>query len=44
MRYVDRGPQRIANWKKAVDLCAGLGEDFCALVQGGRIKDIVEKM
>lgn len=43
-RYVDASSKRIRNWQKAVELSAVLGEDFCELVQSGRLKDAVEKM
>jgi len=43
-RYVDDSSKRIQNWQKAVELSAGLGEDFLELVQSGRLKDVVEKM
>mgnify|MGYP001274483826 CR=1 FL=1 len=43
-RYVDDSSKRLRNWQKAVELSAGLGEDFYELVQSGRLKDVVEKM
>jgi hypothetical protein len=44
LTYIDHGAERIARWKKVVDLSAPLGEDFLDLVESGRIREIVEKM
>ncbi|HON58936.1 MAG TPA: hypothetical protein P5040_03320 [Smithella sp.] len=41
--YLDDQETRIENWRKAVSLCAPLGEEFLELVASGRIRNVVEK-
>jgi hypothetical protein len=42
--FIDDPATRIANWQKAVELSAPLGEVFLELIASGRIKDVVEKL
>jgi hypothetical protein len=42
--FIDDPAARIANWRRAVDLSAPLGEEFLEMIAGGRIKEIVERM
>jgi hypothetical protein len=42
--YIDDPETRIKNWRRVVDLCAPLGEQFIELVESKKIRYIVEKM
>ena len=42
--YVDDPETRIKNWRRVVDLCAPLGEQFLELVESKKIRHIVERM
>lgn len=40
---IDKPDVRKKRWRKAVELCAGLGEQFVELVESGRIKEVIEE-
>jgi hypothetical protein len=42
--FVDDPATRIANWRRAVELSAPLGEEFLELIASGRLKDVVERL
>ena len=42
--FVDDQATRIANWRRAVELAAPLGEEFLELIESNRLKDVVEKL
>lgn len=42
--FVDDPETRIKNWRRVVELCAPLGEEFLELVESGKIRHIVERM
>ena len=42
--FVDDPATRIANWRRATELAAPLGEEFLELIAGGRLKDVVERL
>lgn len=42
--YIDDPETRIKNWRRVVDLCAPLGEQFLELVESKKIRYIVERM
>ena len=42
--FVDDQVTRIANWRRAVELAAPLGEEFLELIESNRLKDVVEKL
>ncbi|MDA8125930.1 MAG: hypothetical protein M0009_12175 [Deltaproteobacteria bacterium] len=42
--FMDDPATRIAQWRKAVELSAPLGEAFLELIASGRIKDVVAKL
>jgi hypothetical protein len=42
--FVDDPAARIANWRRAVELSAPLGEEFLELIASGRLGDVVEKL
>jgi hypothetical protein len=42
--FLDDSATRIANWQRAVELSAPLGEDFLELIASGRLQDEVEPL
>jgi hypothetical protein len=42
--FIDDPAQRIANWRRAVELSAPLGEEFLEMVASGRLADVVERL
>jgi hypothetical protein len=42
--YIDDPETRMMNWRRAVELCAPLGEQFLETAASGRIRDVVEKL
>jgi len=42
--FIDDQATRIANWRRAVEMSAPLGEEFLELIASGRIKDVVETL
>lgn len=43
MELIDKPDVRKKRWRKAVELCSGLGEQFVELVESGRIKEALEE-
>jgi len=42
--FIDDPETRIKNWRRAVDLCAPLGEQFLEAVASGRIREVVKML
>jgi hypothetical protein len=42
--FINDPAVRIANWRRAVDLAAPLGEEFLEMIASGRLKNVVEKL
>jgi hypothetical protein len=42
--FIDDPARRIANWRRAAELSAPLGEEFLELIASGRLKDAVERI
>lgn len=42
--FIDDPGTRIKNWRRVVDLCADLGDQFLELVESKKIRHIVERM
>jgi hypothetical protein len=42
--FIDDPAERIANWRRTVELAAPLGEEFLELVASGRLADVVERL
>jgi len=42
-QLIDKPDVRKMRWRKAIELSAGLGEQFLELVESGRIKDVLEE-
>ncbi len=41
--YADHPEERMENWRKAVQMCEPLGEQFLELVASGKIREVVQK-
>lgn len=42
--YIDDYKTRTGNWRKSVELAAGLGEEFLELIESRKLQDVVEKL
>ncbi len=42
--FIDDPATRIANWRRAVELSAPLGEEFLEMIAAGRLQDAVERI
>jgi len=42
--FIDDPETRVKNWRKAVELCAPLGEQFLEIVKSGKIREVVERL
>jgi hypothetical protein len=44
LTFIDDAAGRILNWRKIVEICAPLGEEFVEQVQSGKIRELVEPL
>jgi hypothetical protein len=42
--FMDDAAGRILNWRKVVEICAPLGEEFVGLVESGKLRETVEPL
>jgi len=44
LTFIDDAAGRILNWRKVVEICSPLGEEFVEQVQSGKIREMVEPL